>query len=115
MKDKWATLNLLTKETVISQTVPSQRMIVISSRVYSVTLILAVLIVALFNGLTTTITSVTVQSPSLDQFERKYATYSSTLSCSCERVAIPYGTFLSVLPTYHQVNSESKSQKSSAH
>ena len=103
MKQKWATLNLFTNERFIGQTVHKQRMIVISSRVYSVTLMLAVLIVALFNGLTTTITTFTIQSPSLDAFEQKYATYSSALSCSCQHVAIPYGMFLSVLPTYHQV------------
>ena len=48
-------------------------------------------------------TAVVVQSPSLAQFEQLINEYPSTLSCPCSQVIVPYRTFLSFSPQYHQV------------
>ena len=48
-------------------------------------------------------TAVVVQSPSLAQFEQLINQHPSTLSCPCSQVIVPYRTFLSFSPQYHQV------------
>ena len=67
---------------------------------------LALMILALFNGLGQTAISATVDSPSILVFEQLQAEYPTKLSCPCERVAVPYSTFVSVTVSYHQVSDD---------
>ena len=53
--------------------------------------------------------SATVQSPSLETFERLHNQYSSTLTCPCSQVTIRYDHFLTIEPVYHQVTNKCNS------
>jgi hypothetical protein len=46
----------------------------------------------------------TVLSPSIVTFEKLHAIYSNTLSCTCQQIAIPYGSFVTIKPIFHQVS-----------
>ena len=103
LKTRLLEANSFKKESLTS-TVPNAEQVAIrSTRLYVVLLIVGMVVLALFNGLSETTVSQTVPNPSLDTFERLYATYSRTLSCPCQTFSISYGAFLSMTPTYHQV------------
>ena len=61
----------------------------------------------LVHGFTPQTYMMTILSPSQSQFEQLSKEYPSTLSCPCSQVNIPYKTFLSFMPEYHQVCSSS--------
>ena len=46
---------------------------------------------------------ITISDPSLDIYETLYAKHALTLSCPCSRISIPYGTFLTLNYTLHQI------------
>jgi hypothetical protein len=104
IKQKLVSMNFFVKETRTSRRVDAQELAVISTRLYIVLFIICILVLGFFNGLATVTVKETVLSPSIDTFEKLYAMYPNTLSCACQQIAIPYGTFLTVKPIYHQVN-----------
>lgn len=99
-------MNFYKKESFIVQAANIEHMAILASRIYVILLTMSVVILTFFNGLTTVTVSETVSSPSLAIFEKLYAAYPSTLSCSCQKVAISYDTILTVIPTYHQVSNK---------
>ena len=68
-----------------------------------VALFASVVILAVFNASTEATVSQTVPSPSLVEFEQLQVVHPTTLSCPCQQLSVPYGTFLSMVPTFHQV------------
>ena len=65
---------------------------------------LCLIVIAFFNGLSKVTISETVEDPSLFIFEELQASYSSTLSCPCQKISISYEKFLDVVPHYHTVS-----------
>ena len=104
LKQQWTTMNLFKNENLRSRGMYSQTMIAVSSRIYVTALAVAVVALALFNGMTEVTIPTSVEAPSLATFERLQVAYPSTLSCPCQNVAIQYSTVLSVSPVYHQVS-----------
>ncbi len=75
-----------------------------ASRVYVVQLVISVLIVILFKSIEQTTISETISFPSLATFDQLQAKYPSTLSCSCQQVAVAFYSFASLKPNFHQVS-----------
>ena len=76
----------------------------VATRYYAILLVIAIAVILLCGGLSLRKYSVTVSSPTESTFELLQARYSSTFSCPCSYIAIPYSKFLSVQPSvYHQV------------
>lgn len=96
-------MNLFKRESSIIQGDNTERIAIRASRIYSILLIVSLVVVAIFNGLTTVTVTDTVPLPSIATFEKLYAAYPSTLSCPCQKIAISYDAFLTVAPTYHHV------------
>jgi hypothetical protein len=96
-------MNFFKNKLKLSQIENAQHMAIISTRIYVVLLALSVGILTLFNSLNLTAISATVQSPSLGTYDTLHTQYTSTLSCSCKQISIPYGTFISMIVSYHQV------------
>ena len=71
--------------------------------IYMVALIASVVILAVFNASTEVTISQTVPSPSLVEFEQFQVAHPTALSCPCQQLSVPYRTFLSMVPTFHQV------------
>ncbi|UJR29415.1 hypothetical protein I4U23_010627 [Adineta vaga] len=75
----------------------------LASRVYLILLIFAIVIITLSIGLSQQTQSFTIQSPTVDQFEYLYSQYSTTLTCPCTQIAIPFKKFLDLSPMMHQI------------
>ncbi|CAF1630804.1 unnamed protein product [Adineta ricciae] len=103
IKQKLIMMNLFKKESSLSQIENVNQVAIVASRLYLMLLISSVLILLLFDSLRETTVSVTVESPSLITFEQLYNEYATTISCPCQQMAIPYGAFLTVSPSFHQI------------
>ena len=97
-------VNLFQKKCAKSQLVYAQEMGIAASRLYLLTLIASLLAFVLINGLTETAYIDTIQSPTVDFFEQLQNKYPAKLICPCSQMAIPYGTFLSINPSFHSVS-----------
>jgi len=47
--------------------------------------------------------TVTIQAPTIQQYAELYSTYPQMLTCPCSKPSIPYGEFLNIQYTFHQV------------
>ena len=63
----------------------------------------SIFVLIMIRGLTPQTETVLVISPTLSQFDQLRNEYSLTLSCSCSQINIPYNSFLSFAPQYHQI------------
>ena len=61
------------------------------------------IILLLYNSLITTTKTVNIETPTLQQYEHLYSTYSQTLNCPCEKISINYDKFLHIKYQLHQV------------
>ena len=103
IKQYWSTINLFKEESTIIETLNRQKVALVASRIYLIVLVFSMIVLALFNCLQQVVTHVSIQTSSIIMFEKMHAIYPSSLSCPCQNISIPYSTFISVLPTYHQV------------
>jgi hypothetical protein len=71
--------------------------------VYLILLATGVFILAVYSSVTLRTVSVTVYNPSRDQFEQMHVEYPVTLSCPCTRLSMPYSSFMTIQPHFHQV------------
>ena len=94
----FSSLNIYTDK--LSLTVREQR---VATRLNLIGLTLSLFILIMVRTFIPQTTVLIVHSPSLDQFKHLLNQYPSTLSCPCTPVIIPYRTFLSFTPQYHQV------------
>lgn len=76
----------------------------LATRIYLPLLLISFLVLVLFTSMSQTAVSVTVSRPSLTIYQQLQVDYPNTLSCPCQQIAINYGDFLSIIPSYHQVN-----------
>ncbi|CAF1639407.1 unnamed protein product, partial [Adineta ricciae] len=75
----------------------------IITRVYLILLLISMCIVCLYTSLNNE-NVITIQShPSLTTYNSLDSQYSSILQCPCANKAIPYRTFLSLSPIFHQI------------
>ncbi|CAF1269244.1 unnamed protein product [Adineta ricciae] len=75
-----------------------------ATRFYLIIFCLSMIIILVFISFSTQVHSETVSSPRESTFELLKIQYSSTISCPCSQVAIPYSQFLFVnVSAYHQI------------
>lgn len=108
LKEKLIKTNLFTKEMKLSERENAEEMASISTRIYFILLISSILVIILFNSLTITTSSFTVQSPTLTVYDDLRTRYPNSFVCQCKQIAVPYGAFLSVSVSYHQVKNVKK-------
>lgn len=75
----------------------------IMTRTYIVFLCLSMAIIIFYTAINLRIESHAVQDPSETVFRTLYDRYPSTLHCPCSKITIPYGSFVSLAPTFHPV------------
>lgn len=75
----------------------------ITTRVYLITFCTSIVILFIYNSSNVETRTFLIKSPSLTVYENLYEKYSSTLSCSCNQIAIEYGRFISLEPKFHPV------------
>lgn len=74
-----------------------------STRIYLLLLIVGSSILAIYTSVTLHTISVTVNKPSWAHFQQLYTKYSLELSCPCTDISIPYESFITIQPRFHQV------------
>ena len=77
---------------------------ILATRVYLSLLISIFFVLVLFTCLSTQNVLVTIPKPSIDTFTKLDATYSQTLSCPCQQIAVPHSRFLTIENTRHPVS-----------
>lgn len=76
----------------------------LTTRIYIPLLITVLVFLVLFTAFSTTTISTTVPKPSLDTYKLLEDSYGDKVSCPCQRIAVPYSSFLSIKPIHHQVS-----------
>ncbi len=78
---------------------------IISTRIYLFLLTFAVGILIVYTIAADQTQTITVKTPSQAHFERLVSNpgYLSTLDCPCQTISIPYDSFMSISPHYHQL------------
>ncbi|CAF4106479.1 unnamed protein product [Adineta steineri] len=74
-----------------------------STRVYLLSFVVGIIILVFYASISVQIRSITVYQPSLNEYERLYKRYSSTLVCPCTNLSISYSSIIDIVPHYHQV------------
>lgn len=106
IKQSFLEYNLFKKESSISTSPHAAKIASISSRMYIVLLSICLFLMTFFVGLDQKIVSNVVTSPSLTVYEKLQELHSTTLSCPCSQMITPYGSMISITPTFHQVSSK---------
>jgi hypothetical protein len=75
----------------------------ISTRLFIILLTIILTVLLLYTSLATVTKTVNVETPTLAQYSKLYATYPQTLTCPCTTISINYGKFLHVEYSFHQV------------
>ena len=96
-------LNLFKEEMTVSRQPDAQRIGLLSTRMYIVSLVFAMLALSLFNGLGKTNFIQSEKILSIAHFEELYERHPTTISCPCQQIAIPRSTFVFLTPKHHQV------------
>jgi hypothetical protein len=104
LKDKLLQLNLFKSELSWDDDRLGRREI-ITTRIFLLTLLLAVVVLIIYTLIDTQTRIVTVLSPSQQQFDqlRLSPQSSATLDCFCQNIIVPYDSFISIEPHYHQL------------
>ncbi|CAF4129948.1 unnamed protein product, partial [Adineta steineri] len=104
LKTKLLGLNLFESELSWDDEQRQQREIIIT-RVYLLFLMTAVAILVVYTLIETQTEIVKILNPSQDKFNqlRSDPQYSITLDCPCKNIAVPYSSFISIKPYYHQL------------
>ncbi|CAF1538460.1 unnamed protein product [Didymodactylos carnosus] len=75
----------------------------ISTRLYFVTLIVSLIVLVLYTTLLPRIKTITIKSPTIEQYTKLYEKYPQTLTCQCSSISVSYGTFIQLSLKYHQL------------
>ena len=75
----------------------------IITRLYVVSISISMIILAVYTSQSVQTVTGTVLWPSVKQYEHLYEAYQDTLQCPCDVISIPYGKFMTITPTFHQI------------
>ena len=103
-KNKLLELNLFTSELTWTDDHRRQKEIFFT-RLYIVILAFAITILIVYTSISLQVQRITVHNPSLQTIRdfQSHAEFSSTLICPCQSINIPYGSFISIIPEFHQL------------
>ncbi|CAF4440264.1 unnamed protein product [Rotaria sp. Silwood2] len=74
-----------------------------STRIYILLFLTGILISVFYSSITVRIRNNNAYQLSLNEYERLYTKYPSTLHCLCTRISVPYSSIIHIKPYYHQV------------
>ncbi|CAF4015884.1 unnamed protein product [Rotaria sp. Silwood1] len=79
------------------------RKAIISTRIFIILLTFTLTILTVYSALDGQNQTIIVLNPTQSDFENLYRKYPNTLACPCTDIAIPYRSFISIIPEYHPV------------
>ena len=74
-----------------------------STRLYIISYIIGIIVLVFYTSISVQIRSITVDEPSLNEYERLYAKYGRTLICPCSHLSMSYSSIIHLEAQYHQV------------
>ena len=74
-----------------------------TTRLYILFLLISFIILVFYSVLTEETKTYTVPNPSQAMYDSLYAKYVNIIECTCDKIAIPYSTFLSIEGTHHKI------------
>ena len=73
------------------------------TRVFVGFLFISITVIVIYTVLPTTGTTVTIEKPSLTEYEKLAKGNLNNLQCPCEKISIKYGQFIDINENYHQI------------
>ncbi|CAF1492580.1 unnamed protein product, partial [Adineta steineri] len=98
--NKWNTGNIFDSQSVDPFII---RRGILSTRLYSILVIISLITLITYTSLSNRIENKTVILPSQSIYEDLQKKYTGSLQCSCTQVSIPCGNFVQTSPLFHQV------------
>lgn len=95
-----STLNLFQSRFADEEDLSHQR---VTTRVFILLMLIAVIVSGAYIFFSIETQVITISNPSLEIYHQLYGNYSSTLSCPCTQMFIPYKKFLMINYTLHQI------------
>ncbi|CAF1508217.1 unnamed protein product [Adineta ricciae] len=74
-----------------------------STRLYIISYIIGIIVLVFYTSISVQTRSITVDEPSLNEYERLYAKYGRTLICPCRHLSVSYSSIIHLEAEYHQV------------
>ncbi|CAF3962162.1 unnamed protein product [Rotaria sp. Silwood1] len=74
-----------------------------ASRLYLVLLCVSVLVLIIITSLSPQYNTCTIEFPTITIYKELQSRFPNTLTCPCSQVNIPYGRFIQLYPSFHQV------------
>lgn len=74
-----------------------------ATRLYLATFLVFIFILTFYTSIHERINEDMIYFPKIDLYKKLQKKYPKTLNCPCTKLAIPYGTFVNVSPSFHQV------------
>jgi hypothetical protein len=93
----------LFKSAETDQSIENRYNQIVSTRLYIILLIIFVIVLAIYTGLSENKINVNVDFPSMSVVNQLQLENLYEFSCSCSKTTIPFGTFTLLNFTFHQV------------
>ncbi|CAF1086115.1 unnamed protein product [Adineta steineri] len=77
------------------------------NRLHIILVIAALCIISIFSTLKSQLITVKVDKPSLSTYNDLARRYQYSLQCPCSQISITYGSFMTIVPSFHQICSSS--------
>lgn len=74
-----------------------------TTRIYLILLFIGIVVLLMFNSLSTQTLSINVSNPSINIYQDLQTLHSHTLRCPCTTMTIPYHEFMSISPMLHPI------------
>ncbi|CAF4003971.1 unnamed protein product, partial [Adineta steineri] len=100
VRNKWNTGNIFDSQSVDPFII---RRGILSTRLYSILVIISLITLITYTSLSNRIENKTVILPSQSIYEDLQKKYADILQCSCTQVSVPYGNFVQTSLLFHQV------------
>ena len=75
----------------------------LTTRLFLIILGISLVAISSYAFLTTQTETVTIDNPSLDDYDRFWQLYRDSLRCPCSQIAVQYSSFIEITPIFHQV------------
>ena len=75
----------------------------LTTRLFLFLFLVLIIILLIYTSFRVQVKSETIEAPTQSVYENLRKKYADTLECLCEKISIPYGKFVNITPSFHQV------------
>ncbi|CAF1040384.1 unnamed protein product [Adineta ricciae] len=74
-----------------------------TTRLYLILLIVSLVVLTTYTSFTVRFNTQSLLNPTYSQYQQLHNDYADTLQCSCSKISVPYGQFVTTMAIFHQV------------